>query len=117
MRFLLILTGLALTLSACAKPVTVMNGSGSVMQGSYTASFTGGTFQVCRGKLVCTGAYSLDNTGSPDLYFPVFCNNGLKGNATATLLPDGNGHGTVTFSDGTTLDFLFGKIASTLQPR
>lgn len=113
MRFLLPL--ILLTLTACTtKPITVMNNSGAVMRGSYTASLAGGTFKVCRGALVCTGVYNFDTNASGHLTFPVFCNNGLQGNAAASIESNGNGYGKVTFNNGTTLDFVFGNIADSL---
>jgi hypothetical protein len=50
-----------MTMGCCAcgvtGPVTVLAENGQTLRGSYTATFSSGTFSVTDGKLTCLGSY------------------------------------------------------------
>ena len=117
-RFLLVLAALP-TLS-CATSITVpvavvsKDVPGGIMQGTNTASLSGGSFEVSNGSLTCGGTYRLGNP-SPTIAIPVLCNDGRKGLVTATRDYGGmSGGGHFTLHDGTTGDFAFGEAACRL---
>lgn len=111
-------TVLALTLclaglSACdtAYPVTVIGENGTIFRGAATDTFLhGGSFQATNGTAVCTGTYDKFADIST-VSFPVVCNNGLRGVGTAFFQSATAGSGTVTMTDGSMWQFIFGRAA------
>ncbi len=101
-----LLTGCAVTV-----PVAVIQQGGNILKGAATASVAGGSFQVTDGKLTCSGSYdSLDM--SRTITMPVHCSDGRKGFVVSTRQANGlDGFGTVTLSDGSKSDFVFGEAA------
>lgn len=106
--------GLALlALGACdvAYPVTVIGENGMTFRGSATDTFLhGGSFQATNGSAVCTGTYDKFADIST-VSFPVVCNNGLRGVGTAFFQSATTGSGTVTMTDGSQWQFIFGRAA------
>lgn len=102
-----------LGLSACdvAYPVTVIGEDGMTFRGSATDTFLhGGSFQATNGTAVCTGTYDKFKDIST-VSFPVVCNNGLRGIGTAFFQSATAGSGTVTMTDGSQWQFIFGRAA------
>ena len=108
------LAGLGLlALSACdvAYPVTVIGEGGMTFRGSATDTFLhGGSFQATNGTAVCTGTYD-KYADISTVSFPVVCNNGLRGLGTAFFQSPTAGSGTVTMTDGSQWQFIFGRAA------
>ncbi|WP_299685233.1 hypothetical protein [uncultured Tateyamaria sp.] len=102
-----------LAVSACdlAYPVTVIGENGMTFRGSATDTFLhGGSFQATNGTAVCTGTYDKFADIST-VSFPVVCNNGLRGVGTAFFQSPTTGSGTVTMTDGSQWQFIFGQAA------
>ena len=102
-----------LALGACdlAYPVTVIGADGTTFRGSATDTFLhGGSFQATNGSAVCTGSYDKFKDIST-VSFPVVCNNGLRGIGTAFFQSSTAGSGTVTMTDGSEWQFIFGQAA------
>ncbi len=102
-----------LGLAACdvAYPVTVIGADGMTFRGSATDTFLhGGSFQATNGNAVCTGTYDKYQDIST-VSFPVVCNNGLRGIGTAFFQSATTGSGTVTMTDGSQWQFIFGQAA------
>jgi hypothetical protein len=94
-------------------PVAVVSKDG-VMRGTSTASLSGGSFEVSRGELKCSGTYNALDT-SVTITMPVLCNDGRKGIVTATREQGGqSGGGRIRMDDGTEADFIFGEAANRL---
>jgi hypothetical protein len=100
-----------LTSCTVTGPVAVIGHDGKILRGTYTASLSGGSFQVTDGKLTCAGSYDSMDTSST-ITMPVHCSDGRKGFVVSTRQPNGvDGFGKVTLNDGTQADFVFGKAA------
>lgn len=104
-----------LLLAGCSEtfPIVVMGKDipGGTMRGEGTASLAGGEFTISNGRLSCGGTYNaLDS--STTLNIPIRCSDGRIGMVMATRQRGGrSGGGTVTLSDGTTGQFMFGDAA------
>lgn len=117
MRLILVVVA-AVAVAGCSQtfPVVVMGKDlpGGIMRGEGYVDLSGGRFNVSGGGLSCGGTYDgLDS--STTITIPILCNDGRKGIASATRQKGGRGGGgTVTLSDGTTGQFIFGPAAAGL---
>ncbi len=112
---MMVLGAIAL-LTSCGSvtvPVLVVADSGERLQGTTTASISGGTFEVAGPlggeKVTCRGDYNaLDS--SKTIAIPTTCSDGRTGMITATRDSSGmNGSGQVRLTDGTQGEFYFGN--------
>jgi hypothetical protein len=105
------LAGLALAGCDAAYPVAVIGDNGTVFRGAATDTvLRGGSFQATNGSVVCTGRYN-KHTDVSTVSFPVVCNNGMRGLGEARFQNHTSGAGTVTMTDGSVWQFIFGQGA------
>jgi len=91
-------------------PVAVIGQDGTVLKGSNTVSFSGGSFSVTDGVLICAGSYNAANN-SRIISMVVTCNDGRKGIVRAIRDTNSSGSGTFRLNDGYEGDFIFGDSA------
>ncbi len=107
----LVLAGAGLAACDAAYPVAVIGDNGAVFRGAATDTILhGGSFQATNGSVVCTGRYN-KHTDISTVSFPVVCNNGMRGLGEARFQNHTSGAGTVTMTDGSTWQFIFGNGA------
>ncbi len=108
------LVTVAVMLTACdnTQPVVVIGLNGQTLKGTATGALSGGSFSVTDGRLTCSGHYdswSLERT----ITMQAICSDGRKGIVVSTRDSSGiSGHGTVTLTDGTQAQFIFGPAAA-----
>lgn len=107
----------AMTMGCCAcgvtGPVTVLRDNGQILRGSFSATFSGGTFSVTDGQVTCSGTYDSWDMSST-ISMAVKCSDGRTGTATAKRDASlKSGTGTVLMDDGTRATMVFGFGAYT----
>ncbi len=108
MARLVSLLALSCTIAGCtAPPPTAGGGNSPAAQASAVAQ--DGTLKVSDGATRCRGEYDPTEL-SKSLQIALQCDDGRTGTATLTASADQTaGSGTVSLSDGTQWEFLFGR--------
>jgi hypothetical protein len=105
-------------LAGCSvtEPIEGITSDGQVLQGTTTASMSGGRFTGTSDNLSCSGTYNPAES-SRTISMPMKCNDGRTGVIVATRDPDGiSGTGIAHLSDGTVARFAFGADIASLTP-